>query len=168
MMSIHADIDLLRFNRAGNLSFLHFSFDRVLLLLSSMQKRPRQLHSHSLANQPLKALALFEKNQRFDRLPTLKQYPSAAKDPITETKVQRRRRRIDSIRSSSASRRLHVEYFRSNDETVGRVSHRRSAGHRRKSVATVALERLGEISSSAERSACETRSSRSRQRRFRL
>ena len=132
--------------------------------------RAAMLHSHSLANQPLKALALFEKSQRFDRLANLKQYPSAAKDPITETKVGRRLRRRASSRSdsSSASRRLHVEYFRSNDETVGRVSRCRSADHRWKSITAIALERLREISSSVERSACETCSSRSRQRRFRL
>lgn len=81
-MSIHTDIDLVRFLPGGKSIFIKFFFS-----LFMQKKKPLQFKSHSLANQPLKALKIFEKTQRFEHLSNLKEFPSALKNPIVETKV---------------------------------------------------------------------------------
>jgi len=49
--------------------------------------KPIQLPSHSMANYPLKVLSQLEKTHKFDKLPNLKNFPSATKIPISTNKV---------------------------------------------------------------------------------
>ena len=132
--------------------------------VSPLEMRPMQLKSHSLVREPLKALTLFEKSQTFEKLPNLKIFPSAAKTPISETKV-----RLDGWvhlsrdRVSSAAYCLYVGSVRSDDETGRFVSPRRCFDHRRQSLSCFALVGFGQIPAMPRRSPGEIQDLRSRQ-----
>lgn len=49
--------------------------------------KPLQLASHPLANYPLKVLSQLEKNHKFDKLPNLKNFPSATRIARSHNKV---------------------------------------------------------------------------------